>query len=71
VRYSDYRDIGGMNFPHTIEANFPATATTIKFRFERPLIDGAIPDSAFVLAPGPQTQELNLGFNLVRNGARG
>jgi hypothetical protein len=61
VRYSDYRDIGAVQFPHTIEARFPATATTIKLRYENPGVDGAIPDSAFILTPGPQTRELHLG----------
>jgi hypothetical protein len=62
VKYSDYRDIGGMRFPHVVEASFPAAATTLKLTYERPLIDGAIPDTAFVLAPGPQTRELRLGL---------
>ncbi|HVN88396.1 MAG TPA: DUF4292 domain-containing protein [Candidatus Binataceae bacterium] len=65
VHYSDYRDIGGFAFPHTIEASFPTTATTIKFRFNSPLIDQTIPDSSFVLNPGPQTKELQLGFNEI------
>jgi hypothetical protein len=63
VRYSDWRDIGAMRFPHTIDASFPASATTLKLRYENPLIDGAIPDTDFVLAPGPQTKELRLGLN--------
>ena len=71
VHYSDYRDIGGVSFPHTIEAAFPGTSTTIKFRFDQPLVDGPLPDSTFVLAPGPQTKELNLGFNLIDEPARG
>ena len=61
VRYSDYRDIGAVQFPHTIEARFPATATTITLRYENPGVDRAIPDSAFILTPGPQTRELRLG----------
>jgi hypothetical protein len=71
VRYSDYRDIGAMQFPHTIEAHFPATATTIKLRYENPAIDGVIPDSAFILSPGPQTRELRLGLNRTAGQIRG
>ncbi len=63
VHYSDYRDIGGFAFPHLIEASFPISATTIKFRFDSPIIDQAVPDASFVLNPGPQTKELRLGFN--------
>lgn len=65
VRYSDYRDIGAMQFPFAIDANFPPTATTVKLRYENPAIDGIIPDSAFVLSPGPRTRELQLGLNLA------
>jgi hypothetical protein len=71
LQYSGYRNIGGVSFPLTIEASFPATATTIKFRFDQPLVDGPLPDSAFVLAPGPQTRELNLGLNLTGEPTRG
>ena len=56
VRYSDYRDIGAMQFPHTVEARFPATGTTLKLRYENPAIDGIMPDSAFVLSPGAANQ---------------
>jgi outer membrane lipoprotein-sorting protein len=63
VSYSDYRDIGGLQFAHTIEASFPGTATSINLRYEDPAIDNIIPDSTFVLSPGPQTRELRLGLN--------
>lgn len=69
VHYSDYRDIGGFTFPHIIEASFPVSATTVKFRFDSPIIDQAIPDASFVLNPGPQTKELRLGFNEKRSPA--
>lgn len=71
VHYSDYRDIGGIEFPHTIEASFPATSTTIKFRFDQPLIDQTIPASTFVLNPGPRTTELQLGFVTIPDAAHG
>ncbi len=71
VVYSDYRDIGGVRFPSVIAASFPTTTTAIKFSLDQPLVDGPLPDSTFVLAPGPQTKELNLGFNLNRDAARG
>jgi hypothetical protein len=63
VRYSDYQDIGAIKFPYTIEAHFPAAGTTLKLRYERPIVDGEIADSLFVLSPGPSTRLIDLGMN--------
>jgi len=71
VRYSDYRDIGGIEFPYQVEASFPAAGTTIKLRYERPIVDGQIDDSLFVLSPGPGTRQLNLGEPGAAAAARG
>jgi outer membrane lipoprotein-sorting protein len=62
VYYSDYRDIGAIEFPFEIEAHFPANATTIKFHYLNPSIDRRIADSTFVLSPGPGTRLIELGF---------
>ena len=62
VYYSDYRDIGPMKFPFEIEARFFANATAIKFHYLNPLIDRQIPDSTFVLSPGPGTRLIELGL---------
>jgi len=62
VRYSDYRDIGGMKFPFALEAHFVASATTVKLRYLNPLIDRQIADSTFVLSPGPGTRLIEFGF---------
>jgi outer membrane lipoprotein-sorting protein len=71
VRYSEYRDIGGIEFPYQVEASFPATGTTVKLRYERPIIDGNIDDSLFVLSPGPKTKQLNLSKHSAAAAARG
>jgi hypothetical protein len=71
VRYSDYRDIGGIEFPYQVEASFPATGTTVKLRYERPIIDGHIDDSLFVLSPGPGTKQLNLSRLSAAAAAKG
>jgi hypothetical protein len=63
VNYKDYRDIGGMKFPYELDASFPRAGTTIKLRYEKPIIDGEIADSVFVLSPGPKTRQINLGLN--------
>lgn len=63
VRYSDYKDIGAVKFPYAIEANFPSAGTTVKLRYERPIVDGEVADSLFVLLPGPSTRLIDLGMN--------
>ncbi len=63
VRYSDYKDIGAIKFPYLVEATFPAAGTTIKLRYERPIVDGEIADSTFVLAPGPSTRLIDPGMS--------
>lgn len=63
VRYGDYKDIGAIKFPYVIEASFPPAGTTVKLRYERPIVDGEIADSLFVLLPGPSTRLIDLGMN--------
>ena len=53
VRYSDYHDIGGVMFPYVVDASFPAAGSQVTFRYLRPIVNGAIPDSTFVLTPAP------------------
>jgi outer membrane lipoprotein-sorting protein len=62
VHYSDYRDIGAIKFPFELDAQFFASATTVKFHYLNPLIDREIADSTFVLSPGPGTRLIELGF---------
>ena len=65
VRYSDYHDIGGIMFPYVMQASFPAAQSRVAFRYKRPIINGDLPVSAFVLSPpatagqaGPQNAAL-------------
>jgi hypothetical protein len=60
VRYGDYRDIGAMPFPYEIDADFPLAGTRIKLIYQRPIIDAQVPDSMFVLSPGPSARQINL-----------
>jgi outer membrane lipoprotein-sorting protein len=60
VRYSDYRDIGGFQFAHRIEADFPPAHTHVNFTLQRPIINGTLADSLFALKPGPATKLVNL-----------
>jgi hypothetical protein len=60
VRYSDYRDIGGLLFAHRIEADFPLAGSHVRFDYQRPIVNEAFPDSLFVLKPAPSTRQLDL-----------
>jgi len=62
VRYADYHDIGGVMFPYTVDATFPAAGSHVKFRFLRPIVNGDIPDSTFVLTPAPGATLMNLSI---------
>jgi hypothetical protein len=62
VRYSDYHDIGGVMFPYVVDAQFPATGSRVSFRYLRPIVNGVIPDSAFVLTPAPGATLMNLSL---------
>ncbi len=73
VHYSDYRDAGGgIMFPMQVDANFPRTGATVKFHFENPSINQDVPDSTFVLLPGPETRKLTIGMgSAATSDARG
>jgi outer membrane lipoprotein-sorting protein len=56
VRYSDYHDIGGVMFPYVVDADFPVAGSHVTFRYQRPIVNGDVADSMFVLAPPPGTE---------------
>jgi hypothetical protein len=63
VRYSDYHDIGGVMFPYVVDASFPAAGSRVTFRYLRPIVNGVIPDSTFVLTPAPGATLMNLSLD--------
>jgi len=63
VRYSDYHDIGGVMFPYAVDATFPGAGSHVTFRYLRPIVNGVIPDSTFVLTPAPGATLMNLSFD--------
>ncbi len=70
VHYSDYRKLGdGFIFPGQVDASFPKTGATVKFRYENPSLNQDVPDSTFVLAPAPGTRKLDLGMDSGAGGA--
>lgn len=56
IRYSEYRDIGGLMFPYLVDADFPLAGSHVTFRYERPIVNGAVDSSMFVLKPPPGVQ---------------
>ena len=62
VRYSDYHDIGGVMFPYVVDATFPAASSHVTFHYLRPIVNGVIPDSTFVLTPAPGATLMNLSL---------
>jgi outer membrane lipoprotein-sorting protein len=63
VRYSEYHDIGGVMFPYVVDATFPAAGSHVTFRYVRPIVNGVIPDSTFVLTPAPGATLMNLSLD--------
>jgi hypothetical protein len=68
VRYRDYRDIGGIMLAYEVDARFPPSETSVKFRFERPIINGEVPLSLFELKPGPGATLVNLDHAAAAGG---
>jgi hypothetical protein len=60
VRYGEYQDLGGVMFPYVVEATFPKARSRISFHYKRPIINGQIPESAFVLSPSSGGEQANL-----------
>ena len=58
VRYSDWRDAGGMSFPHKVEADFPASRITL--RYEAPALNTTLAPALFVLTPAPGTKQISI-----------
>jgi len=61
VRYGEYQDLGGLMFPYTVDATFPKARSRISFHYKRPIINGQVPDSVFVLSPSRAGEQANLG----------
>jgi outer membrane lipoprotein-sorting protein len=68
VDYADYHDIGGIEFPYHVSAEFPASQSEVSFRYRRPIVNGQIPVSTFVLTPAPGASVTQIGFKLPAPG---
>ena len=60
VRYRDYHDIGGVMFPYVVDADFPVAQSHVNLRYLRPIVNGDVPASTFVLTPAPGATLMNL-----------
>jgi hypothetical protein len=58
VRYSDWRNAGGTDFPHKVEAGFPASNITL--RYEAPALNPTLAPALFVLTPAPGTRMISI-----------
>jgi hypothetical protein len=59
MKYSDWRDAGGISFPNKLEADFPANRITL--RYQSPALNAPILPAAFVLTPAPGTRQISIG----------
>jgi hypothetical protein len=48
-------------FPYAVDATFPKAHSRISFHYKRPIINGEVPDSVFVLSPSSAGEQANLG----------
>jgi hypothetical protein len=62
VRYRDYHDIGGVMFPYVVDADFPSAQSRVTLRYIRPIVNGDVPSSTFVLTPAPGATLMNLSL---------
>jgi hypothetical protein len=60
VRYGDFQNIGGLTMAYRVDADFPLAGSQVKFRFQRPIVNGPIADSMFELQPGASTRQIDL-----------
>ena len=63
VDYSEYHDIGGIEFPYRVIAQFPAAQSEVSFHYRRPIINGQVPVSTFVLTPAPGATVTQIRFS--------
>jgi Domain of unknown function (DUF4292) len=56
VRYSEWRDVGGIGFPRKVEAEFPASRITL--RYQAPALNPTLDPALFVLKPVPGTRQI-------------
>lgn len=61
VRYGDYFDIGGIVFPHRIDASFRGGETRLQVTYSHLIVNPSVDDTLFVLAPAAGAREMRIG----------
>ena len=56
VKWRDYRDINGRDFPHQIIMELPSKGQSLTLVYTDPIINGGIPDDSFKLSPSGSRQ---------------
>ncbi len=60
VNYSDYRDIGGLEFAHRLEAKFLNTGIRLNVKYNDVIVNPTVSDSQFVLVPQGTVRMIDL-----------
>jgi outer membrane lipoprotein-sorting protein len=60
VNYSDYRDVGGLQFAHQLDAKFLNTGTQLNVKYSSVIVNPILSDSEFVLVPQGAARVLDL-----------
>jgi outer membrane lipoprotein-sorting protein len=71
VSYSDYRDIGGLQFAHRLEAKFLNTGTHLNVSYSGVIVNPSISDSQFVLVPQEKARLIDLDQPAAAAGSHG
>jgi len=68
VHYDDYRNIGGMQFAHSLAANFLNTGTQLNIKYSGVIINPTLDDSQFVLVPQNNARQIDLDVPALTGG---
>jgi hypothetical protein len=60
VKYSDYRDIGGLQFAHQLDAKFLNTGTQLNVKYSSVIVNPTLGDGEFVLMPQGSARLIDL-----------
>jgi len=60
VTYNDYRDFGGLQFAHRLDAKFLNTGTQLNVRYSGVIVNPNLNESQFVLAPKGKARLIDL-----------
>ena len=68
VHYDDYRDIGGLQFAHKLEASFLNTGTHLTVRYSTVVVNPTLDDAQFVLVPQNKAKLIDLDVPALMGG---